>query len=107
MYNISLPFENSYIHIQFNSKNIHIIDSFRVKRKRDMEKLLSQVEYASFERGIFYSRDLESWIQEWKAHNVLYNLGICKERTKSVDLNENENKIRKFGYFILSLFSLN
>ena len=103
MYNISLPFENSYIHIQFNSKNIHIIDSFRVKRKRDMEKLLSQVEYASFNRGIFYSRNLKSWIQEWKAHNVLYNLGIIKK--KNTNLNEKISTFNKVKYFILSLFS--
>ena len=105
MYTISIPFEGNLIQAEYNSRNIHIFNSYKVKRKRDMKRILMLIRCASFNRGIFYSRKEKSWIREWKAHNILYKLGIKKERTESVDLNENESILRRFGYFILSLFS--
>ena len=106
MYTISIPFEGNLIQAEYNSSNIHIFNSYKIKRKRDMKRILMLIKCASFNRGIFYSRKEKSWIREWKAHNILYKLGIKKERTSSVDLNENESILRRFGYFILSLFSL-
>lgn len=43
-------------------------------------------------------------MNEWRAHNLLYSMGIEKERTRSVDLSINESWYKKIGYFILSLF---
>lgn len=105
MYNMSVSFENNLIQIQYNSHNIHIIDSYKIKRKRDMKHILSIVRHASLNRGIFYLRKENSWIREWKAHNILYKLGLFKSHTKDTDLDEKENKKRRFCYFILSLFS--
>ena len=102
MCNISMSYENSFIHIQFNSNNIHISDSFRVVRERDMKRILMHIRSASLNRGIFYSRNTKSWIREWKAHNVMYKLGV--KRAKDVNLNEKQNFFKKIGYFILSLF---
>ena len=105
MYNISIKIKNyGYIQILFNEKNIHIEDSYRIKDERDMKTILWIVQNASFNRGISYLRKRASWIREWKAHNLLYKLGIQKERTRSVDLNENESIYRRIGYFFLSLF---
>lgn len=104
MYNMSFTYENNLIRVQYSNSNIHIFDSYKIKRKQDMERILSIIQCASFNRGIFYTRRMNSWVREWKAHNVLYKLGIKKERAKGVNLNENESILRKFGYFILSLF---
>lgn len=104
MYNLAFMYEGKSISVKYNSRNIHIFDSHKIKRKRDMKGILKIVQYASFNRGIFYTRKMSSWIREWKAHNILYKLGIHKERTNSVDLNEKESVLRKIGYFILSLF---
>jgi hypothetical protein len=102
---MSIPFEGNLIQVEYNSNNIHIFNSYKIKRKRDMKRILMLIRYASFNRGIFYSRKEKSWIREWKAHNVLYKLGIKKVSTRHTDLNENESIFRRFGYFILSLFS--
>ena len=102
MYQINLPFNGSHILIQYNKLNIHIVDSFRVKTKRDMSSILDVVFCAACNRGIFYTRKLDSLVREWKAHNVLYNFGYKRERTGSVDLNENESLSKKIGYFFLS-----
>ena len=104
MYTISIPFEGKLIQAEYNNSNIHIFDSYKIKRKRDMKRILMLIRCASFNRGIFYSRNEKSWIREWKAHNILYKLGIKKASTQHTDLSENESVLRKFGYFILSLF---
>ena len=105
MYNISVRIKNyGYIQILFNEKNIHIEDSYRIKDERDMKTILWIVRNASSNRGIFYTRNSKSWLREWKAHNILYKMGIFKKRTISVDLDENESWFRRVGYFFLSLF---
>mgnify|MGYP003296888632 CR=1 FL=1 len=104
MYQLSHFHKNTYLHISFDELNIHIEDSYQVKTKKEMEAILWIVEGASFNRGISYARKRASWIREWKAHNLLYKLGLFKSRTKSVDLNENESWFKRLGYFILSIF---
>ena len=105
MYIISIPFEGNLIQVEYNNSNIHIFNSYKIKRKRDMKRILMLIRCASFNRGIFYSQKEKSWIRKWKAHNILYKLGIKKVSTQHTNLYENESKLRKFGYFILSLFS--
>ena len=73
MYSMSFKFENNLIQVHYNGHSISIFNSYKIKRKRDMRFILTLVECASFNRGIFYSRNQNSWIREWKAHNVLYN----------------------------------
>ena len=107
MYTISFPFSGNLIQAEYNGHSISIFNSYKIKRKRDMEFILTMIECASYNRGIFYSRSKSSWIREWKAHNILYKLGLFKKSTKDLDLYENESKLRRFGYFILSLFSWN
>ena len=104
MYNLAFMYEGKSISIQYNSRNIHIFDSYKIKRKRDMKGILKIVQYASFNRGIFYTRKMSSWIREWKAHNILYKMGIKRTSSKDTDLCETESKKRRFIYFILSLF---
>ena len=47
------------------------------------------------------TRSEASYISEWKSHNRLYKLGIKRNRTKDVDLEENINPTRNFLYSIL------
>ena len=51
-----------------------------------------------------YTRTFESELREWKAHNFLYKIGYKRERTGSVDINQNEPLWRKIIYAVLSLF---
>lgn len=101
---IEFPFNGSYIKVFFDKDNICILDSYKVKRSKDMKQILENVFYASVNRGIFYSRSIKSWLKEWKAHNILYKFGLFRSHTKDVDLTEKESKKRRFAYFILSLF---
>lgn len=72
--------------------NIHITDSYKVA-KRDFEKVLLGREWDAYaecnqsEIVVFQNRIHFSLKMEWACHNFLYNLGIARERTASVDLN--------------------
>ena len=84
---------------QYDKNNIHVVDSYKVKENDIMNYLVE------FKRKIgkdfTYKRSLEDMKIEWIAHNVLYRMGICKSRTKHVDINENETTLRKTGYSII------
>ena len=87
----------------YNKDNIHIQDSFAITSKEEMIAILNEIRLEAAWNGICYKRDTKSWLTEWRAHNRLYNWGIEKERTGSVDLNESESKIRLFLYSIIAI----
>lgn len=92
--------------INIENLNIHISNSYQFNSK-EMNKILDYImnkEYFKILAAAGFTRTKKSMLKEWKAHNLLYNLGYKKERTGSVDLNQNESFKRRIGYFILSLF---
>ena len=94
-----LKFKEYLLIIDCSEKNIHIKDSYQITDKKDMKRILSYI----FNKSDYqYKRSMKSLINEWAAHNWLYYHNIKTERTKDVDLNENENFLRKLGYFIIS-----
>lgn len=50
------------------------------------------------------NRNIKSCLNEWIAHNRLYNLGLFTKRCKDCDLTMNENLFRRGCYWILSRF---
>lgn len=89
------------------SVSITIIDGFKAKTKAEIMRVLEVIHTTScysmlVKRG--YTRTIESEYQEWRAHNILYKMGILRERTGSVDISNNESKVRRFGYAVLSMF---
>ena len=83
-------------------KNSYLIDG-RGAIKATLNFIHTLPEYKKLQEA-GYTRTLKSEYQEWKAHNFLYRMGIKRERTKRVDIDQNESKLRLFGYAILSLF---
>ena len=81
--------------------NIHIENSYQIpnnKVRLFLVKLLRALRYQ-----IRYKRTIDSWEKEWIAHNRLYKLGLYRDHTKDVDLNEDESKKRLIVYNILSI----
>ena len=68
------------------------------------ERIPGKAQAEAEKRGFTYKRSLSSWLMEWKAHNYLSDKNIETSRTSSVDINEDEKLIRRFGYFVLALF---
>ena len=51
-----------------------------------------------------YTRTPKEQVDEWIAHNVMWSWGYKRNRTGSVDLNQNESKFRKIVYSIIAFF---
>ena len=97
-------YENRAINCIISKDNIHIMDSYKVRKSSDMKAILEIIREEATNRGFTYRRSISSWLTEWKAHNTLSARNIETERTLFVDLNEDESIIRRLGYFVLSLF---
>lgn len=92
---------------QYDALSFYIENSYLVKTKKDIVKILEVIHLTPEYKRLVdhgYTRTIKSEYQEWYAHNVLYNLGILRGRTGTVNINNNESKIRLFGYAILSIF---
>ena len=66
--------------------SIHIQDSCYIS-KRDFSQVLDWYEYRHPGNPVFKKRSRFSLKTEWATHNALYDLGIRREQTASVDLN--------------------
>ena len=96
--------ENMTINCIISKNNLHIMDSYKIRKSSDMLAVLKIIRAEAYLRGFTYRRSIASWLHEWKAHNTLSARNIETERTSFVDLNEDESIIRRLGYFVLSLF---
>lgn len=92
-----------HIVVKVSDSAITIMDSYKVKRLKHMKEVIDWVLdwIGSYDTEVS-KRSWISLISEWRAHNLLYWLGIEKERTAHCDLN-NETSIRRVLYFLGSL----
>ncbi len=92
------------VDVTLTSENTNISDSHRIKSVKGMKELLLDVR-GSVSSPMFAirQRTMAGMIIEWRAHNLLYALGIHRDRTGSVDLNLDVKPLYKIGYFVLSM----
>lgn len=86
------------LNFKYNKKthNIKIVDSYLVTDKKRMIEYLNQLPLEKV------NRSLKSCLNEWIAHNRLYNLGLFKNHTSDCDLTQNESGFRRVCYWLLS-----
>lgn len=90
------------IDIKITEDNIQLKNSYTIKKSWMMSLLLDDLKMKSEGTSkVFDERSKFSLISEWRAHNLLYSLHYKRERTKDVDLDINETKLRKICYVIL------
>ena len=94
----------SDIYVNITPSNIHIHDSYKIKRVADMKCLIELI--LDVDNSILRTRSRKSILREWKAHNVLYKLHILRKSTAHTDIEANQKLIYKICYFILSLFMI-
>ena len=102
-YILAFPFKNDImLFCTLTADNTHIENSYRVKSRSDMKEVISRIRTALPPGEYAINRlSVRSMVREWRAHNLLYALGLWRERTRSVDLNENTWPVRAC-YFVLS-----
>ena len=81
--------------------NLHIVDGYKINKLTDMETYLLQ-----HKDELSSSRSLKSYLIEWRAHNVLYYLGLFRSHTKDTDLDDHESMFRRFIYWLIWVFTL-
>ena len=86
------------VKINKKSKNIKIINSYKITNKKDMVHLINKLPLN------FINRNKKSCLNEWIAHNKLYKFGLFKEHTIECDFTANESMFRRVCYWILSRF---
>ena len=90
--------KDTKITFYISDNNCHIVDSYLI---RDEIKELFLKTYLLLE-DVFKTRSFKSYMNEWRAHNILYKWNVARKRTKDVDLNINESLFRRIGYCIIS-----
>ena len=100
-----IPFiaNNPDCYINVTEGNIHIHNSYKIKKVKDMNKVIDYVKEKC--PTAFKTRSRKSVIREWKVHNFLYKLNIQKSRTIHTDIETKQNPILMIGYFLISLIS--
>lgn len=88
-----------------SSDNVHIIDSFEVTKIKSMIIVIKKLRNEFPRISVVHDRSIFSLIIEWRAHNLLYDFGLFKSRTKDVDLNYPKWYFHII-YFMLSLIYL-
>lgn len=97
-----LNYKDYTINYIISKTNIHIVDSYKITKRDDMKAIIKIIRAKASENGFEYKRTDSSWVNEWRAHNFMYKYKIQKDRTGSVDLNENESRFRIICYFLMS-----
>lgn len=64
--------------------NLHIEDSYKLKKK-EIKSTLEEIKSINSD-SLIWERSMFSLVMETVAHKVLYKLGLWKNRTKDVDL---------------------
>lgn len=90
------------VHISEDCTTIY--DSYQVKSPRDMESIIYYIKAEVSDEMAINKRNISSMIYEWRTHNLLYTLGIMRDRVKSVDLNIGQPWYVKALYTIISPF---
>lgn len=70
----------------------------------EIKKIAEQIEFArhtKYDWKCIHIRNQESYINEIKAHNNLYRLGLFKSHTIDTDLEENLNPIKALIYWLI------
>ena len=100
----TFSYKGRMIECLVETSNIHIKNSYLIRQPSDMKEILNIIRKWATEKGFSYKRTVSSWITEWKAHNILHSIGLERQRSGSVDLNENERKVILLSYQVLAKF---
>ena len=89
------------LEITYSKDNTHVENSYLLKTKKAIAEEVSVIIFVRDARMLPVTRTESSYIREWKAHNNLYRLGLFKDHTKDVDLEENIKWWKEIIWFII------
>lgn len=105
MKNIQIAYNDLILKLNLSESCTSIIDSYRVKKIKDMIGILKMARGQANDPNLCINkRKIYGMVNEWRTHNLLYTLGIQRERTKTVDMELNQSIFLKIAYAIISIF---
>lgn len=103
MKRIIITYKGLDFKVNISHNNTCILDSYKIKDIDSMQDILYIIQDEVEDPNMAINkRGIWSMTNEWRAHNLLYSLGIEKDRTKSVDLDLNQPWYMKLAYTLLS-----
>ena len=87
--------------ITYSKDNTHVEDSYQIKSKKSIENEVDWIKDIRKARKLPVTRTTNSYVREWIGHNRLYRLGIKKDHTRSVDLNENNSIFEELIWILI------
>ena len=102
-----IPYKGNVYQITCTEHNTNIEKSYQCKHIADMKEVIR----LCLARGpmlhmAIHNRTISDMVIEWRAHNLLYALRVCRSRTESVDFEYPRKWYVKVGYFVLSCLYL-
>ena len=82
--------------------NVQIVDSYKICKKADMNAIVKLIRAEAQKLGFKYKRSNSSWVMEWRAHNYMYDKRIDRSRSRSVDFNDNESRLKLIAYELMA-----
>ena len=73
--------------------NYKIYSSYLINDRDDRNTILNVLKIYNTLNNFEFDRSMESMRIEWSVHNLLYNMGIERNRTRDVDLNNDDENI--------------
>lgn len=99
---MTLTYGKYKITVDLTKKNVHITDSYKIQKRADMNAIVKLIRAEAAKLGFKYKRSNSSWVTEWRAHNYMYDKRIDRAKTASVDLNDNESRLKLASYELMS-----
>ncbi len=72
-----------------------IFDSYKIEDEKIQKEVIDKLLYHEEVHPSKWERTKKSMINEWYAHNTLYNLNIKRTRTRDVDLDNSDEEVYK------------
>ena len=101
----SNPIFPAVINYILGPETLTIYDSYKIL-SCEMEDILQNIKMNATESSLIYKLPMETMINEWKAHNLIYELGMFKDRTAHVDITDNPWYIRCIYYIAARIYDL-
>lgn len=84
---------------------VKLLDSYLVPKER-FEVELNAIRYMTPDYPIWHIRSMGSMRREWATHNLLYSLGIRRDKTADVDLDYEPRWYHNLAYWVVGNIAL-
>ena len=99
---MTVKYGEHVISFSISKSNVHIVDSYKITKKADQTAIVKLIRAAAAKLGFTYKRSIDSWVTEWRAHNYMYDKGMQRSRTGSVDLDEKASRVVLASYKVMA-----